>query len=226
LLTNDDGITAPGLVALYEAAEGIGERFVVAPAHPQSGCSHRVTTDEPLMVEMHRPRHFAVAGTPGDCVRVALHRVVPDLAWVLSGINAGGNLGADVYYSGTVAAVREAVLHGRPGIAFSHYFPVGATIDWPRAIRLARPILSELMSRRWQLGRFWNVNLPYLEPGQPDPPIVECPLDPTPLPLDFREEGDRLHYEGDYHRRGRMAGGDVEACFKGWITITEMRLFD
>src|SRR5262245_53768028 len=120
LLTNDDGIDAPGLRALLAAAQPLGEPVVVAPARAHSGCSHRVTTDGPFRVAA-RPDGFAVEGTPADCVRVALHDVAPDIAWVLSGINAGGNLGADVYHSGTVAAVREAVLHGLPGVALSQY---------------------------------------------------------------------------------------------------------
>src|SRR5437764_14701467 len=120
LLTNDDGIDAPGLAALLAAARPLGEPVLVAPLAAHSGCSHRVTTDGPIRVE-HRPAGFAVEGTPADCVRVALHDIVRDAAWVLSGINAGGNLGADVYISGTVAAVREAVLHGYPGVAVSQY---------------------------------------------------------------------------------------------------------
>src|SRR5262245_1031781 len=110
LLTNDDGIEADGLRALLSAVRGLGEPVVVAPVGPQSGVSHAVTTDAPVRVES-RGGHFAVHGTPADCIRVGLHRLCPDAGVVLSGINHGGNLGADVYYSGTVAAVREAVLH-------------------------------------------------------------------------------------------------------------------
>src|SRR5262249_57858395 len=120
LLTNDDGVFAPGLEALAEAAAELGEVLVVAPASHLSGCGHRVTTHGPIRVEQVAPGRVAVDGTPGDCVRVALHDLMPDADWVLSGINHGGNLGADVHHSGTVAAAREAVLHGRPAIALSH----------------------------------------------------------------------------------------------------------
>ncbi len=116
LLTNDDGIDADGLRTFLAASTGLGEPVVVAPAGPQSGVSHAVTTDSIVRVET-RGRGFAVHGTPADCVRIGLHWLCPDAGLVLSGINHGGNLGADVYYSGTVAAVREAVLHGWSGIA-------------------------------------------------------------------------------------------------------------
>ena len=132
LLTNDDGIEAPGLAALAEAAAGFGEIAVAAPLHAHSGCSHRVTTDGPLVVDLRADHRAAVSGTPADCVRVALHRYYPNFDWLLAGINAGGNLGADVYLSGTVAAVREAALHGRPGIAFSCYKRRELDYDWPR----------------------------------------------------------------------------------------------
>jgi 5'-nucleotidase len=224
LLTNDDGIDAPGLAALREAARQLGEPVVVAPTAAHSGCSHRVTTDGPIRV-YQRAAGFAVEGTPADCVRVALHDIVPDAAWVLSGINAGGNLGADVYHSGTVAAAREAVLHGFPGIALSHYRKRGLEFDWPRAARWVEAVLRDLTSRPWQPGLFWNVNLPHLEPGAPDPEVIFCPLDPAPLPLSFRREGDLWHYAGDYHNRRRAPASDVDVCFRGRIAVTRMELF-
>src|SRR4051812_30677115 len=144
LLTNDDGIDAPGLQALLDATRGLGKAVVVAPAGPQSGVSHAVTTGTAVRVEPRGPGRFAVRGTPADCVRVGLHRLCPDAAWVLSGVNHGGNLGADVHYPGTVAAVREAVLHGWPGVAVSHYRRRGAGVDWPRAAAWARPGLAGL----------------------------------------------------------------------------------
>src|SRR5262245_38460098 len=107
LLTNDDGIDAPGIQALVQAAQALGEPVVVAPMQAHSGCSHRVTTEEPIRVQQRSPSSYAVEGTPADCVRLALHSIAPETTWVLSGINAGGNLGADVHISGTVAAVRE-----------------------------------------------------------------------------------------------------------------------
>jgi 5'-nucleotidase len=224
LLTNDDGFDAPGLQALREAAGQLGEPVVVAPAAAHSGCSHRVTTDQPIRVTA-RPTGFVVEGTPADCVRVARHRLAPDAAWVLSGINSGGNLGADVYVSGTVAAVREAVLHGWPGVAVSQYRKRGVPLDWSRSAAWLVPVLRQLFARPWTPGTFWNVNLPHLEPGAGVPEMVECPLDLGPLPLSFRTDGELFHYDGDYHGRPRGPGTDVDVCFRGQIAVTLLRLF-
>jgi 5'-nucleotidase len=226
LLTNDDGIDAPGLQALAAAAAGLGQVAIVAPAEAYSGCSHAVTTHAPIVVELLGADRAAVRGTPADCVRVALHRFARDCDWVLSGINAGGNLGADVYLSGTVAAVREGVLYGRPGIAFSYYREKDAEFDWPRAGRWVRRLLPELLAQPWSPGVFWNVNLPHLPPETPDPEIVWCRLDPHPLPLSFREDGGKLFYDGNYHNRLRAPGCDVDVCFGGRIAVTRLNLFD
>jgi 5'-nucleotidase len=225
VLTNDDGIDAPGLQALYEAAVQLGDVTVVAPVSALSGCSHRVTTDGPLRIEERGPKRYAVDGTPADCVRVALHRIAPDTHWVLAGVNAGGNLGADVHHSGTVAAAREAVLHGWPGLAVSHYRKKRLTVDWSAAAAWTLAVLRDLLARPWQKGTLWNVNLPHLKPGSPDPDVVFCPLDPTPLPLSFRAEGGLWYYDGDYHQRRREPGSDVDVCFGGNISVTKMNLF-
>jgi 5'-nucleotidase len=225
LITNDDGIYAPGIAALLQAAMPLGETVVVAPLEHQSGCSHQVTTNGAIRIEKRADDHFAVSGTPADCVRVALHRLVPDTAWVLSGINEGGNLGADVWHSGTVAAVREAVLHGWSGIAISQYRKRGKAADWQRAAAWTRQVLQQLFARPQKRGAFWNVNLPYLESGQSDPDVVFCPLDSTPLPLSFREDEEGLVYDGDYHQRRRDPGADVEVCFNGNIAVTQIALF-
>jgi 5'-nucleotidase len=224
LLTNDDGIDAPGLAALQAAAHGLGKTVTVAPAFHVSGCSHQVTTQQPLRLAVRGEARFAVEGTPADCVRVALHSLAPDVTWVLSGINAGGNLGADVYVSGTVAAVREAVLHGRPGIAVSHYIKRGLAVDWERAARWLTPLLRDLVAQSWTPGTLWNINLPHLEPGTPEPEWVLCSLDAHPLPVTFRREGDLLHYEGNYHLRSRAQGADVDICFQGKIAVTKLSL--
>jgi 5'-nucleotidase len=225
LLTNDDGVDAPGLQALLEAAAGFGEPVVAAPVGALSGCSHRVTTHGPIRIAGRGPARYAVEGTPADCVRVALHELAPDAAWVLSGINQGGNLGADVWHSGTVAAAREAVLHGWRAIALSQYHRRGWPIDWRQAAAWARPVLWQLMNLPRELGVYWNVNLPHLEPGAAEPEAVFSRLDPTPLPLSFRREGDCLHYDGDYHRRRRDRGTDVDVCFSGKIAVTRLALF-
>jgi 5'-nucleotidase len=225
LLTNDDGIDAPGLAALGEAANQLGQTVVVAPVEGHSGCGHRVTTDEGLVVSERGPGRFAVAGTPADCVRVALYSLARDADWVLAGINAGGNLGADVWISGTVAAIREAVLHGKPGVALSHYRRRDRQFDWPRAAAWSVSLLRDLLARPLEPGTFWNVNLPNLEPGAPMPAIVFCPINPHPLPLSYRREGDHLPYNGNYHDRRRDAGTDVAVCFGGQIAVSLLRLF-
>lgn len=226
LLSNDDGIDARGLAALEEAARSFGEVVVVAPALPQSGMSHVVTWEGGVHLEERGEGRYAVHGTPADCARLGLLRAATDAQWVLSGINHGGNLGADVYYSGTVAAVREAVLHGWPGIAFSQYLRDGVVPDWERASRWAAGALEVLLPRPVSPGLFYNVNFPALGPADPEPEIRFTPLDPNPLPLSYRpEENNRHHYDGVYASRRRTAGSDVDVCFGGQIAVTEIRLF-
>src|SRR5437588_10810779 len=152
LLTNDDGIDAAGLAALVNAAKDFGESVVVAPAGAQSGVSHRVTWQEGVRIERRDEKRYAIHGTPADCVRLGLLRLVPDAKWVLSGINHGANLGADVHYSGTVAAVREAVLHGWPGVAVSYYRKAGVEFDWVRAANWVATILADVLARPLEPG--------------------------------------------------------------------------
>jgi 5'-nucleotidase len=225
LLTNDDGIDAPGLQALCDVVVRFGDVLVVAPAEPHSGCGHRVTTDGPFRVSEHGPGRYAVDGTPADCVRVALHALVREPVVVLSGINAGGNLGADVHISGTVAAAREAVLHGHRSVALSQYRRKEMEFNWRRSARWTELVLRDLLQRPWTAGRFWNVNLPHVEGHQPDPEVVVCPINTLPLPLSYRREGDLFHYDGDYHGRPRHRGTDVDVCFGGRFAVSELRLF-
>jgi 5'-nucleotidase len=225
LLTNDDGIAAQGLFALGRAAAPLGETVWAAPHVHLSGCSHRVTTDQPLRVTQQAPGRWAVEGTPADCVRLGLAHLLPEADWVLSGLNHGGNLGADVHISGTVAAVREAVLHGKPGIALSQYHKRNLEIDWDRAVRWVTPLLADLIARPWLPGTFWNINLPNLRPDEPEPELVFCPLETGPLPLSFREEAGLFHYNGNYHQRPRRPGSDVDICFSGNIAVTRIVLY-
>src|SRR5262249_38904768 len=143
--------------ALFEAARQLGDPVVVAPVTALSGCSHRVTTNEPLRYVPRQAGRFAVEGTPADCVRLARHRLAADAAWGLSGINSGGNLGADVYHSGTVAAVREAVLPGWPGVALSQYRKRGLETDWQQAAAWVVRVLRQVLVQPCTPGTFWNV---------------------------------------------------------------------
>jgi 5'-nucleotidase len=225
LVTNDDGIDAAGLAALVGAAQKLGDAIVVAPADAQSGVSHAVTWREGVRIEQRSEKQFVVYGTPADCTRLGLLRVLPDAKWVLSGINHGSNLGADMYYSGTVAAVREAVLHGWPGVAVSHYYKAGLEYDWNRATYWLVPILADLLTRAVEPGLFYNVNLPHLTADADDPEVVWCDLDPNPLPLNYRhEEESGLYFAGDYRLRERTPGADVDVCFSGSIAVTPVRL--
>lgn len=226
VLTNDDGIHAPGMQALIQAAGGLGRCRVIAPCGPISGCGHQVTTHLPIQITPEGEGNLAVAGTPADCIRLAIFSLATDVGWVLSGINAGGNLGTDVYHSGTVAAVREAAIRGVPGIAVSHYIARGRAIDWPRAAVWTGRALRRLMAQRWEPGTFWNVNLPHPAPGSEEPEIVLCPLDTSPLPLDYHIEGGLATYTGNYQGRARRPGADVAVCFGGQIAVTQIRLLD
>jgi 5'-nucleotidase len=224
LLTNDDGWDAPGLVALNRAAVRFGRCCVVAPSAPISGCGHRVTTHGSIVVSRPAKGYTAVAGTPADCVRLALNHLAPRPNWVLAGINAGGNLGTDIHYSGTVAAVREAVIHGIPGIALSQYQARGRLVDWTQSSRWTEAILELLLQRPSDAGTFWNVNLPHLKPGEPDPEIVFCPVDPSPLPLAYQVKEDESVYAGDYQSRDRLPDADVAVCFGGKIAVSLIRI--
>ena len=225
LLTNDDGIDAPGIEALREAVAWLGgSAVVVAPAEPHSGCGHRVTTDRPLVVHERGPGRYAVAGTPADCVRLALAELVTDVDWVFAGINDGGNLGADIHHSGTVAAAREAALHGRPALAASHYRGRQVAIDWRRAARWLEDVLRRVPVAASGPGEFWNVNLPNLPADAPPPEVVECPADGSPLGLGYRLTPDGWAYAANYHDRPRTTGSDVDVCFGGAIAVSRLRV--
>lgn len=224
LLTNDDGIDAPGLAALERAVAGMGAVAVVAPLGAQSGCSHKVTTDVPVPVERRGGARFAVDGTPADCVRLGLHHLAGPVDWVVSGINAGGNLGVDVHHSGTVAAVREGVIHGVPGVALSHFIARGRAIDWDRAARWSARVLAILLDRPTPPETFWNVNLPHPGPDVEEPEIVFCRVDPSPHPLAYRVEADAARYSGSYPDRPRRPGWDVDVCFGGRIAVSLVHL--
>lgn len=225
LLTNDDGYGAPGLMALQGAMKQLNLHFeVVAPSAAVSGCGHAVTTHQKIEATAEPAGGWSVAGLPADCVRLGLHRFTPAANWVISGINAGGNLGVDIFHSGTVAAVREAVFHGRKGIAFSHYIAKNHTICWPQAERWVAVVLKDLLARDLPPHAFWNVNLPCLPEDAPMPEVVDCPWDRSPLPLDYLYDANSAYYNGVYHQRPRVEGADVSVCFGGQIAVSLVRL--
>ncbi len=222
LVTNDDGIDAPGLAALVEIARPLGEVTIVAPDCHRSGCSHAATSDESLRLVERGPRHYALCGTPVDCVRVALLHLEPRIGLVLSGINDGGNLGADVLMSGTVAAAREAVLLGRRAVALSQYRRRGQRPDWARSGRLAAAALSHVLRQSDGKSDLWNINLPDIE-GAALPEIVVAALDPHPLPIHYEAVNGSLNYLCNYHQRPRQPGSDVDHCFAGRIAISRLK---
>jgi 5'-nucleotidase len=224
IVTNDDGIDAPGLTALREAIDGQVRRVVIAPRTVHSECGHALTTKRALTVEQRGGETYAVDGTPVDCVRLGLHHLAPDAKWVISGINAGGNLGVDVFHSGTVAAVREAAVHGLRGIAFSQVLDRSREPDWQRARVWARRLLAVLVEKDLPTGSFWNVNFPHLDGAEEDPEVVFCEVDVSPLPLRYLVSEEGASYSGVYRERARKAGGDVEVCLGGRIAVSRIDL--
>lgn len=222
LLTNDDGIDAPGLALLAQVAAEFGHVVVVAPDSVRSGCGHQVNNERPLTLSHVAETRVSCDGTPADCVRIGLHHVAPDVDWVLSGVNDGGNLGIDVFMSGTVAAVREGVFLGKPGIALSQYVQRKDTLDWTARRNLVRRVLARLLSEPPPDAGFWNVNFPIWEPTQPEPEIVECGLDMNRHDVRFEQRDGQFHYRGVYRERPRTLGRDVDVCFSGNIAVTRI----
>lgn len=165
LVTNDDGITAPGLIALEAIAAQLSDDvWVVAPAEEQSGAGHSLTLSKPVRLREISPKRYAVQGTPTDCVMLALGAVLkdakPDL--ILSGVNRGGNLAEDVTYSGTVSAAMEGCLAGIPSIALSQVmadYAMGME-DFTTATTHGAAIIRHIQSIDWPPGVLVNINFP------------------------------------------------------------------
>ena len=168
LLTNDDGIHAPGLELLEAIAAKLSDDvWVCAPAEEQSGAGHSLTLHMPVRLNEHGPRRFAVTGTPTDAVNLALRKLFTDRApdLVISGVNGGENLGDDVTYSGTISAAIEAALAGIPAVAMSQVTrdgPHGFAAAEAWAARVLAPLLDLQMAKRTVI----NVNFPALPADQ------------------------------------------------------------
>ena len=164
LVSNDDGIQAPGLLALAEALEAVGTVYVVAPDREQSAASHSLSLHRPLRVERMDLRHYAVDGTPTDCVNLAINGIMPVRPrLVVSGINHGGNLGDDITYSGTVSAAMEGTLLSVPSIAISLVSRDGE--DFSAAAAFAAQLAKAVIERGLPRNTLLNVNVPALPPG-------------------------------------------------------------
>ena len=160
LLTNDDGIEAEGLRELASALEGLGTVSVVAPSREQSGSAQSLTLRQPIVCHTAGERRWAVDGTPADCIIVALHKLLPERPdLVISGINHGGNLGENVYYSGTVGAAREAAIHHLPAMAVS-LVSKSAAPRFAAAARLTRSAAELILREGLPEQVLLNVNVP------------------------------------------------------------------
>jgi 5'-nucleotidase len=173
LLTNDDGLEAPGIAAMALALAEIHEVMVVAPSRERSGASHALTMLEPIRVHERGVQRWAVDGTPVDCVYLGLHKLCdqhPDL--VVSGINKGANLGDDVLYSGTVGAAREAALNNIPSLAVSldtqSWPDVGSIFHFEAAAALAMKTIASMIADPLPEGTFLNLNVP-------NRPLIDIP---------------------------------------------------
>lgn len=167
LVSNDDGIHAPGLKLLERVARSLSDDvWVIAPEAEQSGASHGLTLRRSLAVHKVGRRRYAVGGTPSDSVLMAVKHIMtdrkPDL--VLSGVNRGANLGEDIFYSGTVAAAREAALLGIRAIAFSQVRR-GDLLPWKTAETFAPEIIEKLYAAAWPRSVLMNVNFPPIAPS-------------------------------------------------------------
>lgn len=223
LVTNDDGIHSQGIIALAEALRRLGDVWVVAPAHEMSAASHSLTLIRPLRVDRIDDRHFAIDGTPTDCVAIAMGLLMrderPDI--ILSGINRGPNLGDDHGYSGTVAGALEASIHGLPGIAVS--LVTRTNFDFSYAAELAARVAESVLSNGLPRGTLLSINVP---PGPikglrvtkqgvkiVKPVIIEG-VDPRMRPYYWISE------ETSWNAQ---PGTDYEAVRDGLVSITPLR---
>jgi 5'-nucleotidase len=179
LLTNDDGIHAPGLLAVYRELIQLGEVHVVAPETVQSATGHGITLSAPLLTSRVTIDEgvvgTAVDGRPADCVKLAVSQILPrqpDL--VVSGINSGANVGINVIYSGTVAAAIEAAFLGLPSVALSLLLRSDVPTDYARASKWSVEVIKDLLKKGIGKGQVASVNFPALPPGAATPPMKYC----------------------------------------------------
>lgn len=233
LVTNDDGIHAPGLEILEAIAGELSDDvWVVAPEAEQSGAGHSLTLNQPLRYLKAAPRRYAVRGTPTDCVMMALNHIIkderPDL--VLSGVNRGGNLGEDVTYSGTIAAAMEGTLAGVPSIAMSQAVNVEERrIDWAPAQKFGAGIIRSLLDEGWPETVLMNVNFPAV--GAEGVKGIEVThqgqRDVTDMRIDERTDMRGLPYY--WFGLSRALGpqpedSDLQVVRDGFISVTPLHL--
>ncbi|CAN1565706.1 SurE Predicted acid phosphatase [Rhabdaerophilaceae bacterium] len=234
LITNDDGIHAPGLAVLERMAREISDDIVVvAPETDQSGVSHSLSLNDPMRLREVGPNRFAVKGTPTDCVIMGMRRVSrdqrPDL--VLSGVNRGQNVAEDVTYSGTIAAAMEGTLLGVPSIALSQaYRPLDrATIDWDCAEAHGAATIRKLLAAGIPPGVLMNVNFPACPPSQVRgiSVAVQGQRNQALLDVEERVDGRGNPYFWLAFQRGKnipSEGTDLFALASNKIAVTPLRL--
>jgi 5'-nucleotidase len=235
LVTNDDGILAPGLQVLIEIARALSDDvWVVAPETNQSGTSHSLTLSGPLRMRQLDERTFAVSGTPTDCVIMAVRHLLKDHKpeLVLSGINDGANVAEDVTYSGTVAGAMEGTLLGIRSIALSLMtFGVDATGDvhWPTVRDHAPGIITKLLAGHWPVGTVMNVNFPAKSSNAITGVAITCQgvRDQDSLAIVERDDpfGKKYFWYGFRYRPSTLIEGtDLAALAAGQISITPLSL--
>lgn len=233
LLTNDDGVLAPGLRALRLELMKLGEVTVVGPATEQSAAGHSVTLTTPLVVqelfdEERRRMGWAVEGRPADCVKLALRELLPkppDL--IVSGLNAGSNAGINVLYSGTVAAAIEGAFFRITSIACSLEYTRAQPLDFPYGANLARQVVEQILARNPATGSLFNVNIPDLERG-PVLGIVTRSQNIAPYEEAYERRTDprgRLYFWSgpDFTCPDPLPDTDVQALAENYITVTPLQ---
>jgi 5'/3'-nucleotidase len=222
VLTNDDGVHAPGLAALEKALAELGDVYVVAPEREQSACGHALTLHRPLRALPMGERRFSVNGTPSDCVNMAVLGFLPETpVLIVSGINHGANLGDDVTYSGTVSAAMEGTILGVPSIAVS--LVDGG--DFEAAGRVARLIAMRVLVGGLPGNTLLNVNVP----AQPPRGIRMTRLGHRVYKEKIVEQADprgRSHYwiGGGEARWDDVDGTDMGAVHDGYVSLTPLHL--
>lgn len=235
LVTNDDGINAKGLEVLKSIALGLSpDVWMVAPETNQSGTAHSLTLHQPLRLRQLDARTYAVAGTPSDCVIMAVRHILkdqpPDL--VLSGINHGSNLAEDITYSGTVAAAMEGTLLGIPSIALSLMIlheegDRERSFKWDTPLAHAPSLIKRLLDVKWQPGRLVNINFPGVAPDDVQGIAVthQGIRDQALLNIDSRKDpwGTPYFWFGFERRKSTLVeGSDLAAMAAKKISVTPL----
>ena len=225
LVSNDDGIEAPGIIALAEALRELGEVTVAAPRENKSGTSHGVTSDRPIRVsesEKDGIRWCAVDALPATCVRLAIEVLLPakpDI--VVTGINSGANLGTVTFYSATVAGAREAAFLGIPAVSVN--LGRGEGMDFGVAARFAKSLVRSLASKGLPLGSYVNVNIPALPRDRIKG--VRVTRKDRRAPLEFYEKrrgesGETVYFPSYKTLEPTEEGTDIWAVKNGFVSIT------